>query len=112
MSPFTPQQRLYPVHIDGKSGYIDALGQVIVSPRYELAGDFHDGFAPVGEFDPAGTPVIRGLAKQRIGFINAAGELVTPLHFDLAGYFSEGRAAVLLGKRHAKGDGSLFGVLT
>ena len=46
MSDQAPQ-RLYPVHIDGKSGFIDAHGSVVVAARFDMAGPFHDGLAPV-----------------------------------------------------------------
>src|SRR5271155_984054 len=93
------QQRLYPVHIDGKSGFIDAQGRVAVDARFDMAGDFREGLAPVGNFDPDGTPVVAGLDKRRMGFINSSGEMVTPLHFDMVRALSEGRAAVMLGKK-------------
>ena len=98
MSDQAPQ-RLYPVHIDGKSGFIDAHGSVVVAARFDMAGPFHDGLAPVGDFDPVGTPAVPGIVKRRVGFINTSGDMVTPLCFDHARDFSEGRAAVMVGKK-------------
>ena len=43
--------RLYSVHIDGKSGYINAQGSVVVAAKFDMAGPFHDGLAQVGDLD-------------------------------------------------------------
>ena len=56
--------RLYPVHIDGKSGFIDAQGSVVVAARFDMAGPFHDGLAQVGDLDLDGTPVVPGVVKR------------------------------------------------
>src|SRR5271169_5918411 len=94
----TPQRR-YPGQSCGKSGFVDAQGRVVVDAKFDMAGDFHEGLAPVGYLHPDETPVIPGLVKRRMGFINSVGEMVTPLHFDRVRDFSEGRAAVMLGKK-------------
>ena len=88
------QRRLYPVHVDGKSGFIDAQGRIVVDAKFGMAGDFREGLALVGDVFPDETPVMPGLVKRRIGFINAVGEPVTPQHFDMA----EGLAAVRPGE--------------
>ncbi len=90
---------LYPVHIDGKSGFIDAQGSVVVQARFDRAGPFEDGRAMVADLEPDGPPVVAGLIKQKVGFVNSSGEMVTPLKFDHAREFSEGRAAVMVGKK-------------
>ena len=88
---------LHPVEVEGKFGYIDAEGNVVIAPQYDLAGGFHDGLAMVIEWDPdGGRDPKTGLDKQKVGFINNDGELVAPLRYDYARDFSEGRAAVLL----------------
>ena len=92
-------QRLYPVHIDRKSGFVDAHGNVVVAARFDMAGPFHDGVAQVGDLDPDGTPAVPGIVKRRVGFINTSGDMVTPLCFDYARDFSDGRAAVMVGKK-------------
>jgi len=92
-------QRLYAVRINGKSGFIDVQGNVVVAPRFDMAGPFHDGLAQVGDLDLDGMPVVPGVVKQKVGFINTSGDMVTPLGFDYARVFSEGRAAVMVRKK-------------
>lgn len=36
---------LFPVYEDGKWGYMNAQGQMIIHPKFEQAGDFHEGCA-------------------------------------------------------------------
>jgi hypothetical protein len=38
---------LFPIEQNGKWGFIDRSGKVVVSPRFQHAGDFHEGQAGV-----------------------------------------------------------------
>jgi hypothetical protein len=38
---------LYPISVSGKYGYISGSGKVIVTPQFDDAGLFQDGYAPV-----------------------------------------------------------------
>jgi WG containing repeat len=107
--------RLFPVHRNGKWGYIDRSGRVVIELRFDRAERFSEGLAPVvldgkhGYVDLAGRmalvpeqqpdgPVHRrfadGLAAVRvgdaIGFIDRSGKLVIPARFKSAQDFSEG----------------------
>ena len=42
---------LYPVIKEGKWGYIDAEGELVVSPQYDHAMDYHNGYAYVTKGD-------------------------------------------------------------
>ncbi len=71
-----------------KYGFLDINGAVAVPARYDLAGDFSEGLAWVGEAGGDG---------YRYGFIDATGALVIPMSYDYAGYrvfFSDGLAQV------------------
>jgi hypothetical protein len=70
-----PRKRLYPVHIDGKSGYIDARARIAVTPRCDIAGDFHDGLAQVGNLDLDATCP----GGEEVGYINKRGKFVWPM---------------------------------
>lgn len=73
---------------NGKYGFLNAAGEVVVSAQYDLAGDFSEGRAWVGKASGSG---------YRYGFIDTAGTLVIPMNYDYAGYrvfFSEGLAQV------------------
>lgn len=78
---------LFPIVVDGKGGYIDATGKVVIQPRFEAdfggaLAQFHEGLAPVNE--PGG----------RKGFIDRTGRFVIAPAFSDAKGFSEGLAFV------------------
>jgi len=111
------------VERDGRFGYADGRGRVIIAPRYLAAGDFGPGgLAAVLDdsgwsyIDRRGRTLIRpflvdngpdpfagGLARfvehGRFGFFDEAGRVVIAPAFDFARPFSEGLAAVCRGCR-------------
>ncbi|HEY0003893.1 MAG TPA: WG repeat-containing protein [Pyrinomonadaceae bacterium] len=83
--------------LEGRWGYIDRSGRLVVKPQYTFADDFSEGLAGV-EID-----------KEKYGFINRQGEMVIAPRFlpRKAGFyiatiatsrFSEGLACVRLGE--------------
>jgi hypothetical protein len=72
---------LFPIVKDGKWGYMDKTGRVVIEPKYQLAWDFHEGLACVGE-------------KALRGFIDKTGKVVIEPKYGWAGYFREGFARV------------------
>ena len=56
------------VSIDGRFGYIDHRGEVVVSPQFDLASDFYQGLAEV-------------VVGRKAGVINRQGEFVVPPMF-------------------------------
>jgi len=111
---------LFPVVKDGRWGYVDRRGAVVIAPRFDRAGRFAEGLAPVatgstlGYADAKGElvlvpalapvdgllhrPFSNGLAAvrdgRRIGFVDRAGTLVIPAAYLTAEDFSEGFALV------------------
>ena len=100
---------------EGKYGYIDKTGALLIPVQYESAFDFCEGIALVmqdgkyGYIDKAGNYVIpaqyadawnfsEGLAKVKLsgkwGYIDKSGTLVIAEQFDKANSFSEGLARV------------------
>lgn len=77
------------VRSGGLWGFINPVGQWLVTPRYADASPFHDGLAAVAV----------GEAPSRWGFVDGQGQFVIPPQFDYASRFSEGLAAVLSGDR-------------
>jgi hypothetical protein len=67
---------LYPVDIDGKWGYINRTGHVVIPARYDEAAYFTEGLAAVR---------VRG----RYGYIDPAGHWVIPPRFKYAFAFHE-----------------------
>jgi hypothetical protein len=74
---------IYAVSKNGeiKYGYINTKGDVVIEPKYDNAGDFAEGLAPV-------------LSNRKWGFINTKGEYVIKAAYQGAGPFSEGLACV------------------
>ena len=79
----SPQEYLFPVVIDNKTGFIDSLGQLAIPPLYEGAQEFSEGLCAVR---------MNGL----YGFINNRGEMVIEPTYDYATAFIEGLALVFV----------------
>jgi hypothetical protein len=113
---------LSPIEKNGKYGFADKSGKLVIEPQYELAYEFSEGLAAVrinnkfGFIDQTGKFVIEpkyslttdfsdGLASVAIGrypgkwgYIDKLGKLVIPIRYDYALEFSEGLAAVKVGE--------------
>jgi hypothetical protein len=77
---------LLPIDINGKWGFIDATGKIIITPQFLAVRGFSDGLAPfVSE------------SNQKYGYINTKGEIVISPQFDNADPFTNGVAQVRLG---------------
>ncbi len=115
-------QELYPVRVNGKTGFIDKNGRLVINPQFELAGKFNlvEGMAWVyfgkrcGYIDETGKPAINaqfdvcdsfsdGLAGagvgHQMGYIDKTGRFAINPQFDLAVAFSDGLAKVKLADR-------------
>ncbi len=71
------------VRVNGKYGFIDTHGNVVVSPAYNYAESFTEGLGRVLS------------TNGRWGFVNVEGELVIERKYDTAQSFSEGVAFVV-----------------
>ena len=118
-----PKEELARAKKDGKYGYIDDNGKVIIPFEYEYGEDFNEGLAIVwkgykefksdyfkcGYIDKTGKEVIpikydyaenfkNGIAKvtenRKNFFINKTGKVIIPFEYDYADSFSEGLAVV------------------
>ena len=77
---------LFPVAKDGKWGYIDETGRIVIGPQFDGASGFSDERALVS---------VRG----KVGYIDTAGHLINTPPFDLGGVFSEGLAPINVGQK-------------
>lgn len=106
---------------NGKWGFVDKTGKMVIQPEYDETGDFSEGLAGVrmnnvwewGFIDKTGKMVIQpkyegfykfseGLAGVKMtngkwGFIDKTGEWVIQPQFDEASYFESGKSWVLIG---------------
>jgi hypothetical protein len=77
-------KHLYHVIKDGKSGFINDKGQIIIDFEFDGASSFSEGFARI-------------FVNDKVGFINTKGDIVIPPTFDSAMGFSNGLAVVTIG---------------
>lgn len=75
------EEGLAAVKKDGKWGYIDTTGQVVVPVQYDDIASFREGLAKVKK-------------DGKYGFVDKTGQVVIPLQYDYAWSFSEGLATV------------------
>jgi hypothetical protein len=90
-SPLSAQQKtaaqdyLYPIELDGKIGFIDRTGTIVLTPQYTVDRNrplrFNEGLAPV-------------IVDGKWSYIDKTGNVVIRTPFDSAGPFGEGRACV------------------
>ncbi len=91
-APPDSSEVLYPISEDGKWGYIDRSGKVVVTPQFDAAERFHEGLAAVR-------------LKHRLAFIDSSGAIAISTDFDVTGFnlspfrFSEGLAPVPVAKK-------------
>ncbi|HMG72574.1 MAG TPA: WG repeat-containing protein [Pyrinomonadaceae bacterium] len=76
---------LFPVDKDGKWGFIDRTGKIVIPLQFDSANDFHEGLALV-------------TANGKKLFVDASGRVVITPQFDIVDDFSEGLAAVNIGQ--------------
>lgn len=76
--------KLFPIIQNGKWGYIDKSGNIIIKPQFDHASHFSEGLA-----------VIK--INNKSGYIDITGKVVIAAQFDGADGFSEGLAAVNIG---------------
>jgi len=77
---------LYPINVNGKSGFMDRSGKTVIAPQFDSVDGFSEGLAAVR----VGT---------KFGYINTKGALVITPQFDIGSSFRYGMAQVQLGSR-------------
>lgn len=120
-------RKLFPVYggQDGRIGFINSAGRVVVPPRYSMTGgSFHEGLMAVSgppdayleesgreKFRATGTlagPFSEGFAAvkmgDRFGYIDTAGKVRIEPQFQVAGEFHEGLAPVRTHGKHGYVD--------
>lgn len=87
--------------VDGdKTGFVDRAGKVVIAPKFDAAGSFCEGLAPVCM---GCKEIPRGEHSEMVGgqwgFVDRNGAVVIPIGFDSATGFMEGGATVGKGGR-------------
>lgn len=73
---------LFPIVVQGRWGFIDSTGAVVIAPRFDQVQPFSEGLAAVRE-------------AGYYGYLNSAGHLVMPPAYAYAAPFRQGYATVL-----------------
>jgi hypothetical protein len=117
---FTISEGLGRIRRDGKYGYMNHKGEIVIPCKFEKAEDFHEGLAQVtvngkwGYIDRSGNLVISpqfdfalkfscGMAavgkNRNYTFIDRNGQLMSNFKFDRVSHFKENKAWVLINGR-------------
>ncbi len=93
----TPSRgRLLPVEENGKWGYIDLKGKVVIPFKFGAVGDFSEGIAPAKNDKRLANGNLR-FEMGRWGYIDQKGNWIIPPTFDYCFSFSEGLGEVRVG---------------
>jgi len=84
--------QLKPVYENGRWGYADAGGTVVIAARFDAALPFADGLARVGVVDEE-LPEIGASPNIRWGYIDERGRVLVELRYAVLRDFAEGLAA-------------------
>ena len=90
-SPTNDPGRLFPVVKDGKWGYIDKTGKMVIAPQFDATDGFSEGLANVR-------------VGQKWGYIDKTGQMVIPPQYDDGNLFSEGLAPIMVGNKAGYSD--------
>ncbi len=82
-SPANDPGPLFPVMKDGKWGYIDKAGKIVIPLKYSSEDEFSEGLAAV-----------QVEVEGKWGYIDKTGKVLIPAQWSSAVGFSEGLAAV------------------
>jgi len=94
---------LFRIREDGKYGFIDKSGHVVIPPQFHYAGDFSEGLATISVPGSPATPgrVVDGKwqpgkpRQPRLwGYIDRSGKVVIKPRFARAWHFSDSRALI------------------
>lgn len=80
---------LAPVYKDGKYGYIDKTGKLVIPPAYIFAENFENGGAKVAAADKGGA---EGEAVSSWGVIDEKGNIVIPCEYESVQEYKDGLA--------------------
>lgn len=92
----TAELGLYPVHVEGRAGFMDRTGKVVIPAIYDEVSAFSEGLARI---KVGMTRTSAGaLTGGTYGYIDRTGKVVIPPRFEYARDFHDGRAAAREGR--------------
>lgn len=84
--------QLKPVYVQGRWGYADPSGRVVIDARFDAALPFANGLARVGVLDEE-LPEVEARPNLKWGYIDERGRVVVELRYAVLRDFAEGLAA-------------------
>ncbi len=75
-----------PIIKNGKRGFVDATGKIVMEPKVKKTGKFSEGLAVV-------------TINKKVGYIDTTGKIVIEPQFEQAKNFAEDLAAVRIDKK-------------
>ena len=84
--------QLEAVYVNGRWGYADQSGRVVIKPEFDAARPFDDGLAQVGVVDEE-LPELEARPNIKWGYIDESGRVLVPLRYTVLRSFSENLAA-------------------
>lgn len=82
------------VDIDGKTGFIDKAGEMVIEPKFNGASPFSEGLSSAGIERDTWDENDNYIHDPRVGFIDKTGEFVIPPIFKYTHDFKDGLACV------------------
>lgn len=86
----SPNELLLPISRNGKFGYIDTKGKIIIEPKFDTARNFSEGSAAIG----IRKEINNNNFYVEYGYIDKKGKIIIPIQFYSAGDFKGGIAVV------------------
>jgi hypothetical protein len=88
--------QLFPMELNGRTGFINIKGEVVIAPQFDYARRFHNGLAlvQINGNNVSKTRRYTDYIGGKYGYIGKTGKFVIEAKFNIAQDFSEGLAAV------------------
>lgn len=86
------ENQLRPVYVNGRWGYADPGGRLVIAARFDAALPFANGIARVGVLDEE-LPELETRPNLKWGYIDERGRVLVELRYTVLRDFSEGLAA-------------------
>ena len=91
----TQGAQLKAVYLNGKWGYADRHGKIVIKPQFDAARPFADGLAQVGMLNEE-LPELEARPNIRWGYIDETGSIIVELRYTILRGFSENLAAAAI----------------
>ena len=98
----TPAPKVLPISVNGKYGYVDRSGNIVIAPRYDYGNNFREHRATVCVGVKSWFSLAKGFRTPEVAkcrFIDESGTRLGAIAAEPDSYFSDGRAVAKIGKK-------------